>query len=118
MRNDIILAYEKDGQPLAEKLRLVVPGKWGYKWISRLAQIDLVDYNFLGRYESSGYSDEANIPGYTPSVGGLAGLPDIAQEPAGQSDWSGNRAAVAGAAAAAVVALTAGAWYARRRRLR
>ena len=30
-REDIILAYEKDGVPLEETLRLVVPGKWGYK---------------------------------------------------------------------------------------
>jgi DMSO/TMAO reductase YedYZ molybdopterin-dependent catalytic subunit len=63
MRDDIILAYEKDGQPLAENLRLVVPCKWGYKWISRLTHIELVNYDFLGTYESIGYSDEANIPG-------------------------------------------------------
>jgi DMSO/TMAO reductase YedYZ molybdopterin-dependent catalytic subunit len=119
MRSDIILAYEKDGQPLTEKLRLVVPGKWGYKWISGLTQIVVVDYDFLGLYESSGYSDEANIPGYTPPpVGGIAELPDMAQGPAGQSDWPGNCAALAGAAAVAVVALTAGVWYARRRWLR
>ncbi len=71
MRNDILLAYEKDGQPLTEGLRLVVPGKWGYKWISELTHIALVDYDFLGLYESEGFSDEANIPGYGP-VGGIA----------------------------------------------
>jgi hypothetical protein len=60
MRDDVILAYEKDGKPLND-LRLVVPGKWGYKWISQLTRIELVDYNFLGRWESAGYSDEANI---------------------------------------------------------
>jgi DMSO/TMAO reductase YedYZ molybdopterin-dependent catalytic subunit len=60
MRDDIILAYEKDGEPL-NYLRLVVPGKWGYKWISQLTRIELVDYNFLGFWESRGYSDEANI---------------------------------------------------------
>ena len=60
MRNDIIIAYEKDGSPLND-LRLVIPGKWGYKWISQLSCIELVDYNFLGRWESAGYSDEADI---------------------------------------------------------
>jgi DMSO/TMAO reductase YedYZ molybdopterin-dependent catalytic subunit len=60
MRDNIILAYEKDGEPLNDS-RLVVPGKWGYKWISMLTRIELVNYNFLGRWESQGYSDEANI---------------------------------------------------------
>ena len=58
-RDDIILAYEKDGIPLYS-LRLVVPGKWGYKWINQLIVIELFDYNFLGLWESQGYSDEAN----------------------------------------------------------
>jgi DMSO/TMAO reductase YedYZ molybdopterin-dependent catalytic subunit len=63
MRDDIILAYEKDGEPLTENLRLVVPCKWGYKWIRDPIHIELVDYDFLGHYESQGYSDEADIPG-------------------------------------------------------
>jgi hypothetical protein len=60
MRDDIILAYEKDDSSLND-LRLVVPGKWGYKWISQLTRIELVDYDFLGFWESRGYSDEANV---------------------------------------------------------
>ena len=59
MRDDIILAYDINGIPLND-LRLVVPGKWGYKWISQLTVIEFVDYNFLGLWESQGYSDEAN----------------------------------------------------------
>jgi DMSO/TMAO reductase YedYZ molybdopterin-dependent catalytic subunit len=62
---NVIVAYEKDGAPLAETLRLVVPDKWGYKWISQLTNIRLVDYDFKGKWESQGYSDEAVIPGYT-----------------------------------------------------
>jgi DMSO/TMAO reductase YedYZ molybdopterin-dependent catalytic subunit len=62
MRDDIILAYERDGEPLAQR-QLVVPCKWGYKWIRGLIHIELVDYDFLGFYESIGFSDEANIPG-------------------------------------------------------
>jgi DMSO/TMAO reductase YedYZ molybdopterin-dependent catalytic subunit len=63
MSNNIIVAYEKDGVPLTEKLRLVVPGKWGYKWISNLNHIEVTNYNFLGKWESRGYSDDGNISG-------------------------------------------------------
>src|SRR4030042_2911566 len=66
-REDIILAYEKDGAPLGETLRLVVPGKWGYKWISQVTRIELVDYDFKGFWESRGYSDAADIAGGSPS---------------------------------------------------
>jgi hypothetical protein len=60
-RESVILAYEKDSAPLSETLRLVVPGKWGYKWISQIIRIALVDYDFLGKWESQGYSDVANF---------------------------------------------------------
>ena len=62
MHEDIILAYEKDGKPLPEKLRLAVPGMWGYKWIKWLTHIEVVDYDFKGRYESIGFPDNAEIP--------------------------------------------------------
>jgi len=62
MGENIILAYERDGTILQEGLRLVVPGRWGYKWISGVTRIELVDYDFKGYYESRGYSDEAEIP--------------------------------------------------------
>jgi DMSO/TMAO reductase YedYZ molybdopterin-dependent catalytic subunit len=68
MREDIILAYERDGMPLSEGLRLVVPGKWGYKWISGLTHIELVDHDFTGVWESRGYSDEADIPADSPGA--------------------------------------------------
>jgi hypothetical protein len=42
-------------------LRLVVPGRWGYKWISMLTRIEVLDYNYLGFWESRGYSDLAGI---------------------------------------------------------
>jgi DMSO/TMAO reductase YedYZ molybdopterin-dependent catalytic subunit len=61
MRDDVIVAYERDNTPLNETLRLVVPGKWGYKWISELIRIEVTNYNFLGTFESHGYPDEADI---------------------------------------------------------
>jgi hypothetical protein len=68
MRDDIIVAYEKDGEAL-NALRLVVPGKWGYKWINQLSRIELVDYDFLGFWESRGYSDDAEISSSEPGIG-------------------------------------------------
>ncbi len=54
---NILVAYELNGQPLSEGLRLVVPGRWGYKWISHLTSIELVDYDFKGTWETRGYQD-------------------------------------------------------------
>lgn len=59
----VIVAYEKDGAPLGEMLRLVVPGRWGYKWISQLTRIEIVDFDFKGKWESLGYSDYGNETG-------------------------------------------------------
>jgi DMSO/TMAO reductase YedYZ molybdopterin-dependent catalytic subunit len=61
MRDNVIVAYEKDGILLPDKLRLVVPGWWGYKWIKMLVGIELVNYDFKGTYESRGYPDNAEI---------------------------------------------------------
>ncbi|MDI3475385.1 MAG: hypothetical protein PWQ79_1396 [Thermococcaceae archaeon] len=55
----IIIAYEFNGEPISP--RLVVPGRWGYKWIKYLTKIELVSYNFLGTWESAGYPDDAYI---------------------------------------------------------
>jgi hypothetical protein len=63
LKDDIILAYANNGAPLSETLRLVVPGHWGYKWIAQVTKIELVNYNFLGIWESNGYSDEADTSG-------------------------------------------------------
>ena len=61
MHEDIIIAYELNGIPLGEEARLVVPGKWGYKWIHHIEIIVLYNDNFLGYYESNGFSDEADV---------------------------------------------------------
>jgi len=61
LREDVIVAYERDGELMQENLKLVVPGKWGYKWINYLNEIELVDYDFKGVWESKGYPDDAEI---------------------------------------------------------
>lgn len=61
MDGNVILAYELNGAPLNETIRLVVPGEWGYKWICQVTNIKLVNFDFLGRYESSGYPDQATV---------------------------------------------------------
>ena len=58
--DDIIVAYAFNGEPITP--RLVVPGRWGYKWIKYLTKIELVNYNFMGTWESAGYPDDALIP--------------------------------------------------------
>ncbi|USH00382.1 molybdopterin-dependent oxidoreductase [Thermococcus argininiproducens] len=56
---EIIIAYEFNNESIEP--RLVAPDMWGYKWIKYLIRIELVDYNFLGTYESEGYPDDAYI---------------------------------------------------------
>jgi DMSO/TMAO reductase YedYZ molybdopterin-dependent catalytic subunit len=69
MQDNVIIAYEKDGQALSG-LRLVVPDRWGYKWVNQVTQIEVVDYNYLGFWESKGYSDSAII-GQDPGGSGV-----------------------------------------------
>jgi hypothetical protein len=70
-RENVILAYENNGEPLIGVLRLIVPGEWGYKWISQVTHIVLVDYDFKGRWESIGYPDDANIQSGTDPLAGV-----------------------------------------------
>jgi hypothetical protein len=66
-----ILALGANGTDLPEingikgLCRLVVPCKWGYKWVGNLTEIEVVDYDYKGTYESNGQSDEADRPDCT-----------------------------------------------------
>ena len=65
MNPTTLLAYEMNGEPLPQAhgfpLRLLIPGLYGMKnpkWITR---IEVVNYDFQGYWEASGWSDEAVV---------------------------------------------------------
>jgi hypothetical protein len=46
--------------------RLVVPCKWGYKWVGDVKEIEAVNTDYKGTYESSGWSDAGDMPDCGP----------------------------------------------------
>jgi DMSO/TMAO reductase YedYZ molybdopterin-dependent catalytic subunit len=64
MRDDVLFAYNLDGKPLQPEyggpLRLVVPGKYGYKSAKWVKQIRFTETQELGFWESRGYSNTAD----------------------------------------------------------
>ena len=90
LKNECILVYEMNGAPLTQKhgfpARLLVPGIYGMKNCKWITQVELVDYDFMGYWESQGWSDSAhyqtmsridypdndNIPAKPVYVGGVA----------------------------------------------
>jgi hypothetical protein len=62
---DVILAYEMNEETLpvdhGYPVRLVVPGKYGYKWVKWINHIQLVDYDYKGFWESAGWDDDADV---------------------------------------------------------
>jgi len=69
LENDIILAYKMNGIILPPErgypFQLVAESKLGYKWIKWITKIELsADVNYKGYWESRGYSNEADLPGF------------------------------------------------------
>ncbi len=68
LRPTTILALRANGTLLSEirgqegGFRIVVPCKWGYKWVTHVEEIEVVDYDYKGRWEDFGFSDEAGMP--------------------------------------------------------
>ena len=65
--HDIIMAYKMNGLVLPPEkgfpFELVAESMYGYKWIKWINQIELSDNaNYLGYWESRGYSNGADIP--------------------------------------------------------
>jgi DMSO/TMAO reductase YedYZ molybdopterin-dependent catalytic subunit len=62
---DVLVCYEMNGEPLPAKqgfpVRIVVPDHWGYKWAKWVTNIEVVDYDYKGYWESRGWSDNAWI---------------------------------------------------------
>jgi hypothetical protein len=67
--SDVLVCYEMNGQPLPADqgfpIRIVVPDHWGYKWAKWVTNIEVVDYDYKGYWESNGWSDNAWITGPT-----------------------------------------------------
>ena len=64
MHDDVLFAYGLDGKPLDPKhggpLRLVVPGKYGYKSAKWVKEVTFTETQELGFWESNGYSNTAD----------------------------------------------------------
>jgi DMSO/TMAO reductase YedYZ molybdopterin-dependent catalytic subunit len=64
-KTDPILAYQvNDGKlpdSLGSPLRLVVPNKYGYKWIKWVTEIQVIQGEYQGYWESRGYSNSADV---------------------------------------------------------
>jgi hypothetical protein len=53
------------GLPAGYPYKIVVPCKEGYKWVGWINEIEVVDYDYKGTYESQGFSDDASTPNCT-----------------------------------------------------
>ncbi len=64
----VILALEANGTILSEIVgreggyRIILPCRWGYKWVTHISRIEVIDYDYKGLWESLGYSDEGRMP--------------------------------------------------------
>jgi DMSO/TMAO reductase YedYZ molybdopterin-dependent catalytic subunit len=59
LRDDVILAYEMNGEPLPKEhgapLRLVVPGWFGIAWVKWLTRIEVLDRRFMSKFMGRDY---------------------------------------------------------------
>jgi DMSO/TMAO reductase YedYZ molybdopterin-dependent catalytic subunit len=59
LRDDIILAWEMNGEPLAKEhgapIRLIVPGWFGIAWVKWLKRIELLDRRYMSKYMAREY---------------------------------------------------------------
>ena len=63
-KSEILLVYEMNGEPLPENqgfpVRVVAPGHAGYKWVMWVHEIEVVDYDYKGFWETRGWNDDAS----------------------------------------------------------
>jgi len=64
LRDGVFLAYEMNGRPLSRRhgfpLRILIPGKYGMKMPKWLTRIEFVDHDYLGFWETQGWSNSAD----------------------------------------------------------
>ncbi len=66
MENDIMMAHRMNGITMLPErgfpFELVAEGKWGYKWIKWITEIELSDNDkYRGYWESRGYSNDGDL---------------------------------------------------------
>jgi len=61
--DNVLLAYEMNSEPLPVEqgfpVRVVAPNHLGYKWVKWVVRMEIVNYNYIGYWESRGWSDNA-----------------------------------------------------------
>jgi len=59
MRDDLLLAYEFNGEPLTQEhgfpMRLIVPGWFGISWVKWLDRIEILDRRYMSKYMAQEY---------------------------------------------------------------
>lgn len=83
LKNDCFLAYQMNGQPLTTKhgfpARLLVPNIYGMKNCKWITEVELVNSDFKGYWESQGWDDVADYNTLSridsPSSGSIAAKP-------------------------------------------
>ena len=83
LNNECMLVYEMNGQPLTNKhgypARLLVPNIYGMKNVKWITEVELVDIDFKGYWESQGWDDVAEYNTLAridyPNTGKIAAQP-------------------------------------------
>ena len=61
--DNVLLAYEMNNEALPAdqgfSVRVVAPNQLGYKWVKWVVRMEIVNYNYIGFWESRGWSDNA-----------------------------------------------------------
>lgn len=62
---DTLLALKMNDEVLPKPhgfpLKVIIPGKFGYKWAKWIRRIEIIDYDYKGYWEKRGWDDEADL---------------------------------------------------------
>ncbi|NVM17429.1 MAG: molybdopterin-dependent oxidoreductase [Candidatus Lokiarchaeota archaeon] len=63
--DEVLLAYEMNHELLPIEqgfpVRVIAPNHQGYKWVKWVVRVEIVNYDYIGFWESRGWSDDASI---------------------------------------------------------